>query len=163
MGKSHESPRRTDAPHVEACRRETRRAGPNSRQRSRHRRLDRPRHRRAPASHRRVEGGRRQTAEQLPLFYRVDRGLITTEGKIDAVAAETSGEVETVIFSAGGLWVALGSDHTDRAAEAYSVALSKQLCRKVVAAELWRFDDVEPHWDWLTLRAHVVVGGKRRL
>jgi hypothetical protein len=68
-----------------------------------------------------------------------------------------------VIFSAGGLWVGLGSDHTDRAAEAYSVALSKQLCRTVVAGELWRFDDVAPHWDWLILRAHVVVGGKRRL
>jgi hypothetical protein len=99
----------------------------------------------------------------VPLFYRVDRGLVTTEGKIDVVGAETSGEVETVIFAAGGLWVGLGSDHTDRAAEAYSVALSKQLCRKVVANELWRFDEVAPHWDRLILRAHVVVGGKRRL
>lgn len=99
----------------------------------------------------------------VPLFYRVDRGLLTTEGAIDVVGPETSGEVETVIFSAGGLWVGLGSDHTDRAAEAYSVALSKQLCRKVVAPELWRFDEVAPHWDRLILRSHAVAGGKRRL
>lgn len=99
----------------------------------------------------------------VPLFYRVDRGLITTEGRIDVVGPETSGEVETVIFAAGGLWVGLGSDHTDRAAEAYSVALSKQLCRKVVAGELWRFAEVAEHWDRLILRAHAVTGGKRRL
>ncbi len=99
----------------------------------------------------------------VPLFYRVDRGLITTETAIDVVGAETSGEVETVIFSSGGLWVGLGSDHTDRAAEAVSVALSKQLCRKVVATQLWPFDEVAPHWDRLILRAHAVTGGKRRL
>lgn len=99
----------------------------------------------------------------VPLFYRVDKGLITTETTIDVVGPDTSGEVETVIFSAGGLWVGLGSDHTDRAAEAYSVALSKQLCRKVVAPDLWPFAEVAPHWDKLILRAHAVVGGKRRL
>lgn len=99
----------------------------------------------------------------VPLFYRVDKGLITTETTIDAVGPDTSGEVETVIFSAGGLWVGLGSDHTDRAAEAYSVALSKQLCRKVVAPDLWPFAEVAPHWDKLILRAHAVAGGKRWL
>jgi hypothetical protein len=99
----------------------------------------------------------------VPLFYRVDRGLVTTDASIDVVGPETSGEVETVIFSDGGLWVGLGSDHTDRAAEAYSVALSKQLCRKVVAPELWPFDEVAPHWDRLILRSHVVAGGRRRL
>ncbi len=75
----------------------------------------------------------------VPLFYRVDRQLVTTDQRIDVVGSDTSGEVETVIFAADGLWVGLGSDHTDRAAEAYSVAISKQLCRKVVAHELWRF------------------------
>ena len=99
----------------------------------------------------------------VPLFYRVDRGLVTTETGIDVVGHETSGEVETVIFSSDGLWVGLGSDHTDRAAEAYSVALSKQLCRKVVAPELWPFAEVAPHWDRLVLRAHIVIDGKRRL
>lgn len=99
----------------------------------------------------------------VPLFYRCDRGLVTTETTIDVVGPDTSGEVETVIFSSGGLWVGLGSDHTDRAAEAYSVALSKQLCRKVVGTDLWPFQDVASHWDRLILRAHAVVGGARRL
>jgi hypothetical protein len=99
----------------------------------------------------------------VPLFYRVDHDLLTIDNTIDVVGPETSGEVETVIVSSGGLWVGLGSDHTDRAAEAYSVALSKQLCRKVIAPELWRLEDVAPHWDRLILRAHAVVDGKRRL
>jgi hypothetical protein len=100
---------------------------------------------------------------RVPLFYRVDRGLVTTATAIDVVGAETSGEVETVIFSAGGLWVGLGSDHTDRAAEAISVALSKQLCRKVVAPDLWPFEEVVPQWDRLILRAFAVTEGRRRL
>src|SRR5258708_30905595 len=95
--------------------------------------------------------------------YRVDRDLVTTATEIDVVGTQTSDEVETVIFSSGGLWIGLGSDHTDRAAEAYSVALSKQLCRKVVARELWPFAEVAPHWDRLALRAHVVTAGKRRV
>ena len=62
-----------------------------------------------------------------------------------------------------GLWVGLGSDHTDRAAERTSVALSKQLCAKVVAPELWRYDDVTPHWDQLVLRSWAHRGGVRHL
>ena len=99
----------------------------------------------------------------VPLFYRVDRGLLTTDTAIDVVGDATSGEVETVIVASDGLWVGLGSDHTDRAAEAYSVALSKQLCRKVMAPDLWPFAEVAPHWDRLILRAHAVAGGQRRL
>lgn len=99
----------------------------------------------------------------VPLFYRVDRGLLTTETSIDVVGPDTSGEVETVIVSSGGLWVGLGSDHTDRAAEAYSVALSKQLCRKPMAPGLWPFEEVAGHWDRLVLRAFAVVKGERRL
>jgi len=100
---------------------------------------------------------------KVPLFYRVDRGLITTESAIDVVGPDTSGEVETVIFSAGGLWIGLGSDHTDRAAEAHSVPLSKQLCRKVVAPGLWPFEEIAQHWDQLILRAHTVRGSARQL
>ena len=60
---------------------------------------------------------------------------------------DTSGEVEVVLLAfADGLWVGLGSDHTDRAMEAHGVALAKQLCRKPMAAGLWRFDEVIAHW-----------------
>ena len=62
-----------------------------------------------------------------------------------------------------GLWLGVGSDHTDRKAETVGVTLSKQLCAKPVGATLWRYDEVKPHWDKLKLRSFVPDGGKRRL
>ncbi len=48
-------------------------------------------------------------------------------------------------------------------AETINVTLSKQMCAKPVGATLWRYDEVKPHWDKLTLRSFVPGGGKRRL
>ena len=42
-----------------------------------------------------------------------------------------------------GLWVGVGSDHTDRKVESYNVTVSKQLCGKPIAPTLWRYDDTE--------------------
>jgi hypothetical protein len=75
---------------------------------------------------------------------------------------DTSGEAEFVMVAHGGeLWVTAGSDHTDRKAEAQSVALSKQLCGKVVAGRAWRYAEVAPHWDRLVLRAFIREKGRR--
>jgi hypothetical protein len=102
--------------------------------------------------------------KSVPIFYRVAHSLLTTMDSIEVMADKSSGEVEFVLFSLDdGLWVGLGSDHTDRKAETVGVTLSKQLCAKPVGSTLWRYDEVKPHWDKLTLRAFVPDGGKRRL
>jgi hypothetical protein len=103
--------------------------------------------------------------KSVPIFYRVAYSLLTTADSIEVMADKSSGEVEFVLYSLDdGLWVGLGSDHTDRKAETVGVTLSKQLCAKPVGGTLWRYDDVKPHWDKLTLRAFVPGdGGKRRL
>ena len=67
------------------------------------------------------------------------------------------------LFIRNGAYVGLGSDHTDRKAEAVGVSLSKQMCAKPVSRDLWRWEDVAPHWDALVLRSYVSVNGKRRL
>jgi hypothetical protein len=101
---------------------------------------------------------------RTPVFYRVSASLLTTATAIEVVGVETSGEVEVVLVRrANGLWVGLGSDHTDRGLERTSVALSKQLCAKVVSPTLWRFDDLAPHWDDITLRSWAHRGGRRVL
>jgi hypothetical protein len=41
--------------------------------------------------------------------------------------------------------------------------VSKQLCQKAVAPELWRYQDVKDHWDRLVLRAHILEEGKRTI
>jgi hypothetical protein len=99
---------------------------------------------------------------RTPVFYRVASTLLTTADAIQVVGNETTGEVEFVlVVRADGLWVGLGSDHTDRALERSSVALAKQLCAKVVAPTLWRLDDVITHWDHLELRSWTYRAGVR--
>jgi hypothetical protein len=98
----------------------------------------------------------------VPLFYRVAASLLTTAGMIEVLGDGSSGEAEAVLLSLpDGLWVGLGSDHTDRKVEAYSVAVSKQLCSKPLAPEAWPFEEVADHWDALILRSYVAEDGKR--
>jgi hypothetical protein len=99
---------------------------------------------------------------RTPLFYRVGAALLTQAPAIQVVGADTSGEAEAVLIAGPDtLYVGLGSDHTDRAAEAISVALSKQLCPKPVGPQLWRYDDVAPHWDELILRSWAWIDGRK--
>ena len=99
-----------------------------------------------------------------PIFYRVAASLLTTAPAIEVAGPDSSGEVEPVVLSlAGGLWVGVGSDHTDRKAEAVGITLAKQLCAKPVSAGLWPYDEVADHWDALILRAHATIAGRRRL
>jgi hypothetical protein len=89
-----------------------------------------------------------------PIFYRVSALLLTNSTEIQVSGGDTSGEVEFVLLSKpDGLWVTVGSDHTDRKAETIGVSLSKQLCEKPVANEAWRYDEVKPHWEKLVLRS----------
>lgn len=91
----------------------------------------------------------------VPVFYRVSASRITTADAIESPSA-SSGEVEPVLLRHDGrLWVGVGSDHTDRDVETYSVAVSKQLCDKPIAAHVWLYEEVAPHWDQLLLRSWV--------
>ncbi|WP_315838093.1 DUF2848 domain-containing protein [Bradyrhizobium prioriisuperbiae] len=100
----------------------------------------------------------------VPLFYRGGAALLTQATSVEFLGPDSSGEVEPVIIAADdGLWLTIGSDHTDRKAEAQGVALSKQLCAKPVGKDLWRLDDVAAHWDQLELRAYATIGGSRQL
>jgi hypothetical protein len=102
---------------------------------------------------------------RIPTFYRLDPALLAGPvPEIHVLGEDTSGEVEAVLLAlADGLWVGLGSDHTDRKMEAHGVALAKQLCRKPMAAGLWRLEEVILHWDRLVLRAHIIESGDRAL
>src|SRR5258706_3379695 len=99
-----------------------------------------------------------------PIFYRVSSSLITFSSAIQVSGPDTSGEVEFVLLSRpDGLFVTVGSDHTDRKAEAAGVALSKQLCAKPIARDAWRYDDVKPHWERLILRSWILENDRKLL
>ncbi|MEI8144079.1 MAG: DUF2848 domain-containing protein [Alphaproteobacteria bacterium] len=100
----------------------------------------------------------------VPVYYRCAASILTQTDLLQVLGPDSSGEVEPVYVSlADGLWVGIGSDHTDRKAETFGIALSKQMCGKVMGTQLWKFDDVAPHWDELVLTAHAIIGGDRVL
>ena len=99
-----------------------------------------------------------------PIFYRVAASLLTSDNTIEVLGDQSSGEAECVVYCRDdGLFVGLGSDHTDRKAETVGVSLSKQMCAKPVSREVWRLEDVAAHWDRLILRSNVGTEGWRRL
>ena len=101
----------------------------------------------------------------VPCFYRVGPEMVTTEETAHVLGSDGSGEIEVVLLTdvAGRHWVSVGSDHTDRKVEAYSVAVSKQMCPKPISAAVWSYDDVADHWDRLRLTAHATIDGTRVL
>ena len=92
---------------------------------------------------------------QTPLYYRVGASLATQAGRVQVLGEASSGEAEAVLIGSTehGMLVAVGSDHTDRAFEAQSVAVSKQMCPKPLGRDVWRYDDVAPRWDALRLES----------
>jgi Protein of unknown function (DUF2848) len=98
----------------------------------------------------------------VPVFYRIATANLTQNPRLQVLGPDTSGEAEPVIVALpDGLCLGLGSDHTDRKAETMGIALSKQLCGKVLGTPLWPFDEVADHWDRLILRAFATIGGER--
>jgi hypothetical protein len=100
----------------------------------------------------------------VPVFYRIGVSNLTQADSIEVLGPDTSGEAEPVLLSLpDGLWIGVGSDHTDRKAETIGIALSKQLCAKVVGRMLWRLEEIADHWDHLMLRSFATIGGERVL
>lgn len=99
-----------------------------------------------------------------PIFYRGSTNLLTTQHVVEVVGEHSSGEVEPVIFSLpDGLWLGVGSDHTDHEAETIGITISKQLCVKPVAATVWPFNEVDDHWDEIIIRSYAYRSGAARL
>ncbi|MCS7102658.1 MAG: DUF2848 domain-containing protein [Candidatus Korarchaeum sp.] len=95
--------------------------------------------------------------ERVPSFFPVSCNLIDSSVRVQVIGDRTSGEVEYVLLVEGGepKYVTVGSDHTDREVERLSVHLSKQLYPKVIPPLVWRYEEVEDHWDELVLRMSV--------
>lgn len=97
----------------------------------------------------------------VPLYYRGSASLLTQDDSIQVLGTDSSGEAEPVLFFSGGQWwLSVGSDHTDRKVEGYSVAVSKQMCAKPVAKAAWRWADVAGYQDELELRSRIVEDGE---
>ena len=97
----------------------------------------------------------------VPLYYRASRSLLTQAQEVEMLGAASSGEAEPVLVRHDGRWwLTVGSDHTDRTVETYSVAVSKQMCAKPVARAAWAWDDVAERADGLVLRSEIFESGR---
>lgn len=98
---------------------------------------------------------------QTPLYYRVSAPLLTMAPSIEVVGGASSGEVEPlIVVAAAKRYLGLASDHTDRALEAHSVAMSKQVCAKPCAAELWAWDEIADRIEEIELESWIEEAGE---
>ncbi len=97
-----------------------------------------------------------------PVLYPVVCRALTTDQEIEVYEKETSGEVEFVllIVDPNEIYVALGSDHTDRHLEESDIPRSKQICPNIMTQTVWLLDEVADHWDDLLIRSTVVKDGE---
>jgi hypothetical protein len=92
----------------------------------------------------------------VPAFYSVPPQLLTQGTALVTTEVATSGEAEaTLVVHEGEILVAIGSDHTDRAAERLDIPLSKRSCDKLLGSSAWRLEDVVDRWDALGLRSWI--------
>lgn len=97
-----------------------------------------------------------------PMFYRVSAELLTQNPQMQVLGPASSGEVEPVLFAAeDGIWLTVGSDHTDRDIERAGIALAKQLCAKPVAQTAWRWDEVRASADTMLIKSWISEQGER--
>ncbi|MBW1945602.1 MAG: DUF2848 family protein [Deltaproteobacteria bacterium] len=95
----------------------------------------------------------------VPMIFPVLSQNITTSDRIEVLGNKTSGEAEYVLLLEGDrLYVGVGSDHTDRDLETYSIVHSKQVCHNVMSANVWDYSDIQDYWDELVIQSWVKTG-----
>jgi hypothetical protein len=96
----------------------------------------------------------------VPFYWRFPPWLGMQLDTMIVTGAETSGETELCLIVDGDeLFVTLASDHTDRAAEAIDIGMSKAICPKVIGREAWPVAAVDGRWGELVLRSWITENG----
>ncbi|MDB5415055.1 MAG: hypothetical protein JWR10_3390 [Rubritepida sp.] len=96
----------------------------------------------------------------VPCFYRAGIETLTQSALVDVLGVDSSGEGEWFLLETPeGRFVGCGSDHTDRVVEAYSIAVSKQMCPKPIGDHLWPWAEVADHWDLIEIHSEILEAG----
>jgi hypothetical protein len=91
---------------------------------------------------------------RVPILFPATVDRLTMADEIEVLGDQTSGEAEFVlIYHQGRLYVAAGSDQTDRELEKTSITFAKQVCPNVLSRQVWPYADVRDRWDAIVLRA----------
>lgn len=96
----------------------------------------------------------------VPFYWRFPPWIAQSTDRVVVSGAQTSGEAEVALVVDGDrVYVTVGSDHTDRAAEAIDIAMSKAICPKVLGTEAWTAESIGDRWGELELRSWATVDG----
>ncbi len=94
--------------------------------------------------------------DSVPAYYLKSSSLLTTDNFAEVVDEDSTGEAEYVLLVGNNnIYVAVGSDHTDRKLEITSIPKAKQLCPNFISSAVWMFDDVKEHWDEIEMRSWI--------
>jgi hypothetical protein len=101
--------------------------------------------------------------EKVPEAYPGLPDRIQVDGELPAGAGWSSGEVEYVLLTTErGVYVGVGSDHTDRDLERTAMVPAKQAFPKILGAQVWPLEQLTAEWDTLLLRSWITWDGNRR-
>jgi len=101
--------------------------------------------------------------DKTPTYFAKFNDRITQDATIE-VLDETDhfGEAEYVLLCAGDeIYVAAGSDHTDRKLEKDDIPKSKQLYPNTISKDVWRLSEIKNYWDEIILRGWVEIEGRK--
>ena len=91
---------------------------------------------------------------RVPILFPATVDRLTMADEIEVLGDQTSGEAEFVlVYHQGRVYVAAGSDQTDRELEKTSITFAKQVCPNVLSRQVWPYADVRDRWDAIVLRA----------
>lgn len=100
----------------------------------------------------------------VPFYWRFPPWLAMTTDRVVVAGANTSGEAELCLLVDGDeMFVTVGSDHTDRSAEAIDVGMSKAICPKPIGGSAFQVAAIGDRWSELVLRSWLVEDGDERL
>ncbi|SKC70601.1 DUF2848 family protein [Maledivibacter halophilus] len=94
--------------------------------------------------------------DKIPTYFPKAAALLTTDNYCEVIDKDSTGEAEYVLLVADNeIYVAVGSDHTDRKLEVGNIPKAKQMCPNFISRGVWKFDDIKENWDDLKMRSWI--------
>lgn len=103
--------------------------------------------------------------DEIPTYYPKFRDRLTQDEEVEALDRKGhTGEAEYVLLCAGDeIYVAAGSDHTDRLIEQSSIPKAKQVYPNFISKDVWKLSEIRDHFDKIMLRGVIEQDGKERV
>ncbi|MBF7084711.1 DUF2848 family protein [Desulfallas sp. Bu1-1] len=101
--------------------------------------------------------------DETPTYFAKFNDRITQDATIEVLdETDHSGEAEYVLLCTGNeIYVAAGSDHTDRKLEEDDIPKAKQVYPNTISKDVWRLSEVKDYWDEIILRGWVELKGRK--